>query len=101
MDDKQLNELLDLTRENNKILRKMQSSNRWASFFSFLYYVLIISSIVGSYYLIQPMLQPILDAYQNMAKDIQGVKGGLQNVNSNLNLPPDTLDQLKKALNIQ
>lgn len=100
MDDKQLNELLDLTRENNKILKGMRSSNRWGSFFKFIYYGLIMGLMVSSYYFIQPMIEPLLKTFQGLTDSVQNVKGGLQNAGGNLNISPEMIDQLKKTLNL-
>ena len=88
LDSRKLDELLELTRENNKILSGMRRSQRWSSFFSFTYWVVIIGSILGGYYYFQPTiqqytktLQTSVGIIQNFEKaagsiptDLQGVK---------------------------
>ena len=91
-DAQKMDELLNLTRENNKILRSMRSSQRWSSFFRFAYWLIILGSIFGVYYYFQPTIQKywntvqtsigILQNFQNAAgtipTDIQTVKNLIQ-----------------------
>ena len=83
-----LDELIELTRENNDILVSMRRTQRISSFFSFMYWVLILGSIFGTYYYFQPtilkytkMLQTSVDVLQkfegatgSMTKDAQSLK---------------------------
>lgn len=59
-----------LEQENNEILRSMQRSMRLSRFFSILYYIVIIGSVVGAYYLIQPYINAITDAYGGASSNI-------------------------------
>jgi len=52
-----------LAEENNDILRSIQRSMRLARFMSILYWVFIIGSAVGAYYLIQPYIEQIMGIY--------------------------------------
>ena len=54
-----------LTEENNDILRSMQRSMRIGRIMSILYWVFIIGSAVGAYYLIQPYLEAIVGGYSS------------------------------------
>lgn len=83
-----LDELIELTRENNDILVSMRRTQRISSFFSFMYWVLILGSIFGTYYYFQPtimkyakVLQTSVDVLQkfegtasSITKDTQAVK---------------------------
>ena len=51
-----------LAEENNDILRSMQRSMRLARLMTILYWLFIIGSAVGAYYLIQPYIQAISGA---------------------------------------
>ncbi len=63
-DEKELlKRTLALEEENNGILRSMQRSMRLARFMSILYWVFIIGSAVGAYYLIQPYIDALSGAY--------------------------------------
>ena len=52
-----------LAEENNQILRGIQRSMRLARFMSILYWLFIIGSAVGAYYLIQPYIQAMTGAF--------------------------------------
>ena len=54
-----------LAEENNDILRGIQRSMRFSRLMSILYWVFIIGSAIGAYYLIQPYLQSLLGAYSS------------------------------------
>ncbi len=53
---------ITLAEENNQILRKIQRSMRLARVMSILYWVFIIGSAVGAYYLIQPYIEAVTGA---------------------------------------
>jgi len=59
----QLKEVLGLSEENNKILRKMRNSMRWSQFFRFIYWIIIIGTAIGAFYYLQPYLDKIVKAY--------------------------------------
>lgn len=50
-------ELLRLTIENNKILRGLRRHQRLSTFFTFIYWIIIIGSLAGAYYYIRPAVQ--------------------------------------------
>ena len=52
-----------LGESNNDILRAMQRSMRISRFMSFIYWVFIIGSAIGAYYLIQPYVESATGAY--------------------------------------
>ncbi|MCB9806167.1 hypothetical protein H6775_03355 [Candidatus Nomurabacteria bacterium] len=73
-----LEESIKLSRENNKILRGMRRDARIERFWHFLKWIVIIVATIWSYYLIQPYLEQLQGAYQNIqdaknaVSDIQG-----------------------------
>lgn len=66
-----------LAEENNDILRSIQRSMRLSRFISILYWVFIIGSAVGAYYLIQPYIEQLTSIYGG-AKN--GLGGGVSNL---------------------
>lgn len=70
-DTRKIDELLELTRENNEILRSMRRSQRFSSFFSFVYWVVILGSILGVYYYFQPTIQKYMKTFQTSVGIIQ------------------------------
>ncbi len=64
-----------LAEENNDILRSMQRSMRLARFMSMLYWVFIIGSAVGAYYLVQPYIEQLTEIYGGAKNGIDGGVG--------------------------
>jgi hypothetical protein len=52
-----------LAQENNEILHAMRRSMRLQRIMSILYWVFIIGSAVGAYYILQPYLTQLMDVY--------------------------------------
>ncbi len=67
----QLKEALDLSRENNILLKKMWRATQWGRVIKALYWIAIIAITVGSLYFIQPYVDTL-----------QGVYGGMQDAQS-------------------
>jgi len=55
-DEKKLGEILEMVKENNRILRKIRRGAVVGTFLSILYWVIIIGISVGAYYYIKPYL---------------------------------------------
>lgn len=70
-DTRKVDELLELTRENNKILRSMRRTQRWSSLFTVVYWMIILGSIFGVYYYFQPTIQKYLKTFQTSIGIIQ------------------------------
>lgn len=70
---------VEMTKENNKLLHKIIRTNRWARAFRLLYWVVIIGSMFGAYYYIQPLLDGVLEAYGGIVSGIGGLKNLLPN----------------------
>ena len=70
---KTIEHLAELVEDNNRILRRLQRSKRWGTFFHFLYWVAILLLAAGSYYYIQPYvdsLQKLLPQLQETIKNL-------------------------------
>lgn len=67
---------VELGEENNNILRSLQRSMRLARIMSILYWVFIIGSAVGAFYLIQPYIEDLMSVYGgagDVFKNFQGL----------------------------
>lgn len=68
-----------LAEENNEILRSLQRSMRLSRFMSALYWVFILGSAIGAYYLVQPYIDAITGAYggasSNISTMLDSIKG--------------------------
>jgi len=63
--------ILELTEENNRILRKMRRSMFWGRVMSIIYWVLIIGISLGLYYYLQPVIDRSFEFF-NTTKDSLG-----------------------------
>ena len=61
--------LVELTEENNRLLKTLVRALRWGQFYSLVKWVIIIAITFGTYVYFQPYLNKTLDMY----KQIQGV----------------------------
>jgi len=68
-----LNENIILARENNKMLYKLVNAQRWALAYRIFYWSIIMLSLFGSYFFLQPYLSSLLNLYS-------GGAGGATNI---------------------
>lgn len=66
-------ELLELTRENNKMLKSLRAHNRWATFSHILYWLLIIATAVITFHYIQPYLTALIKAYNSLQGAVNSI----------------------------
>ncbi len=104
-DKKVFREILELSKDNNRILRGMKRAAFWSSLFRVFYWTLIIGSMVGAYYFIQPMLNQLLAIYTDLLSGVENVKQIGKNIPSGLvspgggsSLSPELVKQFKSAL---
>ncbi len=76
-----MEELLELTKENNKILKKLLSSLRWSRAMRIFYWVIIIGIALGAYYYVQPYIEGLIGAYQSIGAGMQSLNETLGTVN--------------------
>jgi len=62
-----LNRSVALAEENNRILLKMKRGQRWSSIMRTVYWIFIIGSAVGAFYLIQPYVDEVKSMYQSVS----------------------------------
>ncbi len=83
-----LEETLELSKENNKILKKMRNASRWGTAFRVVYWTIILGSMVGAYYFFQPFIDSLVASYE----EVLGLFGG--GGNSVVNSIPNISDLL-------
>ncbi len=91
LDNRKLDELLELTRENNEILTGMRRTQRLGSFFKFVYWAVILCSIFGVYYYFQPTIQKYTKAFQSSV-------GVLQNIEKQVGAIPTDMQAVKNLM---
>ena len=71
---KLLQDTFALAQENNKILHSMRRSMRVARAMSIIYWLFIIGSAIGAYYLVQPYLEQVMDLYGGASDTLNNLK---------------------------
>lgn len=92
LNERKLDELLEITHENNKILRSMRRSQRWSSLFTFVYWAVILGSIFGVYYYFQPTIQKYMKTFQTSI-------GIVQNFEKTIGSIPTDVQSVKNLIN--
>lgn len=75
---KLLEKSVSLAEDSNKILHSMRRSMFWGRIVKTIYWVLIIGSVIGAYYFIQPYVDKVIGVYN-------AAQGNIQNVNNIIN----------------
>ncbi len=70
-----LQRAVELSEENNEILRSMRRSMKIARIMNIVYWVFIIGSAVGAFYLIQPYIDAVMSAYGNASNNLNSILG--------------------------
>lgn len=70
-EQQQLKEALELSRENNRLLKKMWRVTQWGRAVKALYWLVIIGVTIGAFY----FLQPYVDTLQEVYGGLQGAQG--------------------------
>lgn len=73
-DKKVLKEVLELSRENNKMLHKMKRAAFLNKLVRVFYWIIILGSAVSVYYYIQPVLQQLIRTYTDLLDTASQVK---------------------------
>lgn len=69
-----LDELLDLARENNKILRSMHRRQVWAQILTVLYWLVILGIAGWAYVYFQPYVEQYMSAYRTITSALESIE---------------------------
>ncbi|MSU44632.1 hypothetical protein EXS45_00385 [Candidatus Nomurabacteria bacterium] len=69
-----LNKCVGLVEENNQMLRSMKRSMRFASITRAIYWIFIIGSAVGAFYLFQPAIDQLKNVYGGVGDALDNFK---------------------------
>ena len=72
---KMLEETLKLAKENNDMLRKMHRAQVWARIMRGVYWLIIIVAALAGYYILQPFIEGVGEAYGTVRESINEIKG--------------------------
>lgn len=75
-DSHKLDTILELTKENHTMLKKIRSVQKTNQMFRAIYWVFIIATVLGAFYFVKPYFDNILEVYSSLGG--LGTKNGLQ-----------------------
>lgn len=81
---KLLEETVQLSRENNDMLRYMKRSVMVSRIMSFLYWAIIVGSAFGAYYFLQPFIDQMLSLYGGAKNNLEDVGGLIDKLKNSL-----------------
>lgn len=64
--EQELAELRELAEENNRIVKKLLAHQRYSTMISVLKWGLIVGAALGTYYFLQPYIDPFINAYDSL-----------------------------------
>lgn len=64
---KLLEETFRLTKENNQILLKVRSVQKWATWWSMFKIIVIVSIAFGAFYFLEPFVNKFIDIWNNIS----------------------------------
>lgn len=77
---KLLKETFELAKENNQMLRKIRSVQKWAAFWSLFKIFVIVGIALGTFYFLQPYLDGAMNTYNSVfGREEQSSSNSLQN----------------------
>jgi hypothetical protein len=80
--EKKLDELMELTTENNRMLHRMRRVQRWAAAMRALYWLLIIGLAFGSFYFVKPYFEQLTKVYTQGAANFSTIQTEFSNIQS-------------------
>ncbi|MFZ2151615.1 MAG: hypothetical protein WAV09_00725 [Minisyncoccia bacterium] len=81
--EKQLQEILELSRENNHLLKGVHRRARWGMFFWILRWAIVIGILFGAYYYVEPFIQSASDTYHRTTDSIRRLQTTGDNITNN------------------
>ncbi len=62
-----------LAKENHSMLKKMRRGMLWGRVFRIFYWTIILGSMVGVYYYLQPVIESLGDTYNSLKETVSGL----------------------------
>ena len=69
-----LNKSVELAQENNQILHSIRRGMRLQRIMSMLYWIFIVGSAIGAYYILQPYLEQLMNVYGSASNVLENFK---------------------------
>ncbi len=76
-----LQKIAQQVEENNEMLHSIRRAQKWATVWRAIYWIVIIGSAVGAYWIIQPYIDQLVGVYSGAQSNLDTVKGFLDSYN--------------------
>ena len=77
-ENSKIHRILELSEENNKMLKKIVRSMRWARLVRVIYIIIIVGASVGAFYFAQPYINQAVDTYGNIQTTVDGLNNNIR-----------------------
>ena len=84
-DKAMLQNVLKLSEENNRMLKRMERRHFWSSVGRLFYWVIIIGAAYGAFYYVQPYLAKVTNMYNVASSQLQKVQNVTDTVSDTVN----------------
>lgn len=81
--EKQLQEILELSRENNHLLKGVHRRARWGMFFWILRWAIVVGILFGAYYYVEPYVEKATSTYRKTTDTIKNLQSSADKVTNN------------------
>jgi Ni,Fe-hydrogenase I cytochrome b subunit len=75
-----LTKSIEISEENNRMLKSIRRSARFSSFLRTIYWLIILGTAFGTYYFLKPFIDPIVKGYKGMQENIESVRNATSNL---------------------
>ncbi len=101
--NQKLSEILELTEENNRILRGLRLDSRISRTWTIIKFLIIVLPLVYAYFYFLPHFGQIMKAYQDLVSQVETIQNVQSNISKDVNsvsksfqgILPKSLDSLK------
>ncbi len=77
-----LQKIAQQVEENNDMLHSIRRAQKWATVWRAIYWIVIIGSAVGAYWIIQPYIDQLVGVYSGAQSNLDTVRGLLDTYGS-------------------
>lgn len=86
INEEKINKILELTEENNQIIKKMRKVQKIQNIFRNIYWIIILATTLGLFYFIQKYFNNMFIDYENIKNNLKLIdKNAISNLIESLN----------------
>ncbi len=98
MDEEDFKKLFALTKENNRLLKKVRNSQIMLGWSKVLYWIIISGALVGAFYFLKPYFNSFYNNIQEIQNLLKNISGGAVGLSDSLPEEANYIIELLKNL---